>query len=181
MTSAVATKNPAQLLWVAIVYLSGIEIKSDNNDDLISEIKVTKRPPFYRTFQVIDGTQVKEFDILPGTNIGIHIRDSTGATEVIRKFPLKYWEQISQQPLVASLIEKGVFIPVYPESNSSIDGVPRYSDFSEKDALFLLANHTHERWVDSSLQTETRVVIKTRAETRKETILSNRKKLQEGQ
>lgn len=166
--------------WVALIYLPGNEIESVTNDLLISGIRPTKRIPFYRAFQFIDPdtSELRSIRIHPGTNIGYHVLNSTDGTEKVYKLPVKVFDAIFSNPLNSSLVDKSIK-KVYPIT-TGLDGIPRYCDFGDEDALLLVQNHTHEKWIDFSLVGENRVAVKTLAEQRKLQIIEHRRKLQEG-
>lgn len=170
--------------WVALIYLPGNEIQLNNSDYLINGNQNKPLIPFYRPFQYIDPDTNEYLSIIvhPGTNIGFHVRNNVDGTEVIRKLPKKVFDAIFNNPLNKIYLANNSIIPVYPleEFSELSDEQPGYRHFSDDEAILLLNHHTHEKWVDQALIGETRAVVKTTAEARKNVILQNRLKAQEG-
>ncbi len=186
MIAATETKKiPASVTdrpnWVSLIYLPGNEINAVTQDFLISGIRQNRRIPFYRAFQFIHPATQENLSICvhPGTNLGYHVRNNMDDTEVIRKLPTEIFDTIFNQELNKVFLASTI-LAVYPEKSSDLNELPRYSHFSDDNALMLLNNHTHEKWIDLALVGETRSVIKTAAEARKLQIIEHRRKLQEG-
>ena len=178
----------APATWVALIYVAAKELDT-TNIDLLAGIRPTARPPSGRHFQAIApvapdhkiGTVVpcQSFYVHPGTNMGIHTRMGDDR-ETIERLPVALWDQVLLKSSDRRLVSIGaieVLVPANPDDN----GEPAYRHFSDEDALRLVAFHTHESWVDRALVGESRPAIKTAAEAQKIQILSNRRKLQEGQ
>ena len=186
MIAATETKKiPASVTdrpnWVSLIYLPGNEINSVTQDFLISGIKQNRRIPFYRAFQYIHPATNEHLSITihPGTNIGYHVRNNMDDTEVIKKLPSEIFDTIFNQELNRGLLTNTI-IAVFPEKSSDLNELPRYSHFSEENALLLVNNHTHEKWINMALVGENRSSVKTAAEARKVQIVEYRRKLQEG-
>jgi len=169
-------------LWLALIYLPGNEINSVNNDFLISGVRPSKRIPFYRSFQYVDPSTKETLSITihPGTNIGYHVRNNIDNSEKIVKLPVSVYEIIASNPVNQHFFN-GSIVTIYPDKNlEDLEGMPRYLDFSDEDAIRLVNSHTHEKWIDLALIGENRSAIKTTAEARKLQIIEHRRKLQEG-
>lgn len=168
--------------FVALIYYPGVETQESGNNYNLTGIRSFKRMPSMRYFQFDDPVSgvLKSIIVHPGTNIGYHVRNPGDDTERILKLPTEWFEAIFNQPLNKLLLDKKGIIPVYPKPTTTLEGVPQYSEFSEEDALMLVANHMHEKWINSALVTEQRATVKTLAEERKKQVIENRRKLQEG-
>jgi len=182
-SNLIETTKKVTSQWVSLIYLPGNEINVVSNDFLISGIRPNQRIPFYRTFQYLDQDtkETLSISIHPGTNMGYHVRNISDNTERVFKLPTKVFQTIFDQPLNAPYLERDIIIPVYPVNNTeNLDGMPQYADFELNDAIRLVQNHTHEKWINWALVSENRAAVKTEADKRKEQILQHRKKLQEG-
>ena len=179
VSTALETKPPTTETkpgYVALVYSPQNGLKTSVLGELL-DIKQTIRTPFVRYFQFTIGTELLTITVHPGTNLGYHTRGADDS-ELIRKIPVEWIESIQKNKLDTNLLESS-FELIYPTKETA--EIPQYADFSEADALKLIASHTHENWIDAALKTETRTRIKTAAEDQKKLVLVQRKKLMEGQ
>ena len=171
--SALVTRPEYQ----ALIYIPQNE-KNQSSFSSLMGVRNSQRSPFSRYFQICVNGVFTVFMLHPGTNLGYH-QLKNDDTEIIQKISPDWIDQIKTNPLDKKLIDNQSLIILTPEQTTHT--TPQYADFSESDALMLVENHTHERWIDAALITESRVIVKTAAENQKKLILSERKKLTEGQ
>ena len=175
-----ATEQTIVSTWLAIVYNPAKEKQQPAQWAELTGNESPHRPPAGRLLMLPivipkghkpeQALEARSFFLKPGTNLGIPLEDWQAALDADK--------EKQRRGEIASLslaVAKGVFTAVIPELPAN-DGEPGYRHFASITAIQLINQTTHEDWLDTWMEAETRAEIIKAANEHKARIIAAKKR-----